>query len=90
MLFWLMDDLSHAQSPGVEWVVLLLGMVLCLPLADQLNVLSRGELQASALGVAVKPLRLQVYILASLFTVVAVILGVFLLNKKARNNFILK
>ncbi len=75
MLFWLMGDLSHAQNPGVEWIVLLLAMALCLPLAHQLNALSRGELQASALGVAVKPLRLQIYVLASLLTAVAVTLA---------------
>lgn len=75
MLFWLMGDLSHAQNPGTAWTVLLLGMALCLPLAHQLNALSRGELQASALGVAVKPLRLQVYVLASLLTAVAVTLA---------------
>lgn len=75
MLFWLMGDLSHAQNPGTAWMVLLMGAILCLPLAHQLNALSRGELQASALGVAVKPLRLQVYVLASLLTAVAVTLA---------------
>lgn len=75
MLFWLMGDLSHAQNPVVGWGVLLLGMIVCLPLAHPLNALSRGELQASALGVAVQPLRLQVYVLASLLTAVAVTLA---------------
>ncbi len=75
MLFWLMGDLSHVQNPGVGWAVLLLGMIWCLPLAHQLNALSRGEMQASALGVAVQPLRLQVYVLASLLTAVAVTLA---------------
>jgi iron complex transport system permease protein len=75
MLFWLMGDLSHAQNPGMGWVVLLLGVILCVPLAHPLNALSRGELQASALGVAVQPLRLQVYVLASLLTAVAVTLA---------------
>ena len=75
MLFWLMGDLSHTQNPGVGWAVLLFGMIACLPLAHPLNALSRGELQASALGVAVQPLRLQVYVLASLLTAVAVTLA---------------
>lgn len=75
MLFWLMGDLSHVQNPGVGWAVLLLGVTWCLPLAHQLNALSRGEMQASALGVAVQPLRLQVYVLASLLTAVAVTLA---------------
>lgn len=75
MLFWLMGDLSHAENPGLGWVILLLGMALCLPLAHQLNALSRGELQASALGVTVQPLRMQVYVIASLLTAVAVTLA---------------
>lgn len=75
MLFWLMGDLSHVQDVGTGWIILVLGMVLCLPLANQLNALSRGELQAGALGVDVKPLRLKIYILASLLTAVAVTLA---------------
>lgn len=75
MLFWLMGDLSHVESilPGL--LVLALGLIVSLPQARNLNLLARGELQASALGVAVVPLRLQLYITASLLTAAAVTLG---------------
>lgn len=72
MLFWLMGDLSHAHDPWPGLLVLVLGLALSLPLARNLNVLARGELQAGALGVAVAPLRVQVYLIASLLTAVAV------------------
>ncbi|MDX1251433.1 MAG: iron ABC transporter permease [Gammaproteobacteria bacterium] len=72
MLFWLMGDLSHADDPWPGLLVLALGLGLSLPLARNLNVLSRGELQAGALGVAVGPLRVRVYLIASLLTAVAV------------------
>ncbi len=75
MLFWLMGDLSHADDPWPGLMVLALGVVACLPLARNLNVLARGELQASALGVAIAPLRWQVYLIASLLTAVAVTLA---------------
>jgi len=41
-------------------------------LARQLNILSRGELQASSLGVSVKPLRMGLFLLASALTAFAV------------------
>lgn len=72
MLFWLMGDLSHADDPWPGLLLLAVGLALSLPLARNLNVLSRGELQAGALGVAVAPLRVQVYLIASLLTAVAV------------------
>jgi iron complex transport system permease protein len=72
MLFWLMGDLSHAPAPLAGLVVTGLGLLLCLPLARDLNVLARGELAASALGVAVPRLRLMLYLIASLLTATAV------------------
>jgi iron complex transport system permease protein len=72
MLFWLMGDLSHAPSPWPGMAVTVLGLALCLPLARDLNVLTRGELAAAALGVAVPRLRLGLYAIASLLTASAV------------------
>nr|WP_199699470.1 iron ABC transporter permease [Alcanivorax profundi] len=72
MLYWLMGDLSYADSPQVAWLVLVPAVLLTLPLGRSLNVLARGPLQAAALGVAVKPLEWGVYGLASLLTAVAV------------------
>lgn len=75
MLFWLMGDLSPAISPLPGLFVLLVGLALTLPRARSLNLLARGELQAGALGVNVKPLRLQLYFFGSLLTAVAVTIG---------------
>jgi len=72
MLFWLMGDLSQPPSPGWGLLACGLGLLLCLPLARDLNVLARGELAASALGVAVPRLRLLLYFIASLLTAGAV------------------
>lgn len=75
MLFWLMGDLSHARHVTTGLLILALGLVLALPQARSLNLLARGELQAAALGVAVKPLRLQLYLTTSLLTATAVTLA---------------
>lgn len=72
MLFWLMGDLSGALSPRLAWVTLLLGLLLTLPLARELNLLARGELAAASLGVTTSRLRWQIYGLAALLTGVAV------------------
>lgn len=75
MLFWLMGDLSHAGVPTGGLVVLALGIALALPFARSLNILARGELQAGALGVAVRPLNIGLYVVASLLTASAVTLA---------------
>ena len=72
MLFWLMGDLSQAGSPWPALAVLALGLAIVLPFARDLGLLARGELPAQALGVPVARLRLTIYLLASLFTAVAV------------------
>lgn len=72
MLFWLMGDFSHADAPGTALLIMLIGLALCLPLARDLSLLARGELQARALGVNVTALRWGIYFLASLLTAVAV------------------
>jgi iron complex transport system permease protein len=72
MLFWLMGDLGHAISPWPALVVLALGLVVTLPFARELNLLSRGDTLAQALGVSVNHVKRGIYVLASLLTAVAV------------------
>jgi len=72
MLFWLMGDLSGAAHPGPPLAVAAAGLVLALPLARELNVLTTGSLQAGALGVNVARLHTAIYLLASLLTAAAV------------------
>ena len=72
MLFWLMGDLSDARQPALPLSALGLGLLLAWLLARPLDLLAQGELQAAALGVEVAPLRLSVFLLASLLTALAV------------------
>jgi iron complex transport system permease protein len=72
MLFWLMGDLSQAESPLPALLILVLGLAAVLPFSRDLGLLARGELSAQVLGVPVARLRLLIYVLASLFTAVAV------------------
>jgi iron complex transport system permease protein len=72
MLFWLMGDLSHAGSPWPALAVAAIGLALVMPIARDLNLLSRGDLVASTLGVKVRVLRAAIYGLGSLLTAVAV------------------
>ncbi len=72
MLFWLMGDLSFAESPGIR--IALLAAAVCggVMLGRHLNILSRGDIQARVLGVEVRPLRIGIYLGSSLLTAVAV------------------
>jgi|TARA_R110000823_G_scaffold294984_2_gene413974 iron complex transport system permease protein len=72
MLYWLMGDLAYARSPWMALTVLAIISVVMLPLGRSLNVLARGQMQASALGVSVRPLEWTIYISASLLTAFAV------------------
>jgi len=72
MLFWLMGDLSDADQPLLPWSVLLLGLAVALPLAQQLNLAAQGEMRAAALGVNLHRLHGWIYLLASLLTATAV------------------
>ncbi|OOZ38562.1 ABC transporter permease [Solemya pervernicosa gill symbiont] len=73
MLFWLMGDLSNSSSPWGALIILIIGLLLTLPLARNLNILAHGELQATTLGIDVTRLRFSVYLLASLLTAAAVV-----------------
>lgn len=72
MLFWLMGDASVASRPGVAVGTVLIGVVACMPLARELNLLARGDVTAHTLGVPVARLRLIIYLIASALTAVAV------------------
>ncbi len=72
MLFWLMGDLGHVVSPWPALATLAAGLAVTLPFARELNLLSRGDTLAQALGVSVKQVRHGIYVLASLLTAVAV------------------
>ena len=75
MLFWLMGDLSDALNPGLPGTVLAASLLAALWLAPRLNVATRGNLRAQSLGVEIRPLRIQIYLLASLLTATAVSLA---------------
>lgn len=72
MLFWLMGDASQADAPGVVLMVLLMGLGAAMVFARELNLLARGALLATTLGVNAAHLRGVLYFLASLLTAVAV------------------
>ena len=72
MLFWLMGDLGHSSNPWSALAVLALGLLVMLPFSRELNLLSRGDTLARALGVSVDRVKLGIYLLASLLTAVAV------------------
>ena len=72
MLFWLMGDLSFAYEPGrVLWLMLVLAAGATLS-ARHLNVLSRGELQATIVGMPVIGFRYILFAAASLATAFSV------------------
>jgi iron complex transport system permease protein len=72
MLFWLMGDLSQVGNPGMALAILAAVLLVCLPFARELNLLTRGADVAQTLGVQVSRLRRGVYIVASLATAAAV------------------
>ncbi len=73
MLFWLMGDLASAPAPWFALIGLLALTLLALPWARDLNILTRGEASALALGVAVPALRWGAYLIAAAATALAVI-----------------
>lgn len=75
MLFWLMGDLSQSRGELWHFGLILAVLVLMMANARPLNAMARGELQAAALGVDVRRLRLMLYLGASLLTATAVTLA---------------
>lgn len=75
MLFWLMGDLSYAQTPWPACALLIALTLIALALAPRLDILSLGETKARSLGVAVTPLQVTIFFVAALATVAAVMLG---------------
>lgn len=73
MLFWLMGDLSASPAPWFALTGLFLLCLALLPWARDLNILTRGETAAAALGVSVAALRRASYLGAALATALAVI-----------------
>lgn len=72
MLFWLMGDLGQSAQWWPALAALIVALLLAMPFARELNLLSRGLMQAQALGVAVGRLRYAIYLLASLATAASV------------------
>jgi iron complex transport system permease protein len=72
MLFWLMGDLSGATRPLLLWLVLGACLAAMMGQSRALDVFTAGELQARALGVAVRPLQTGLFVTASLATAVVV------------------
>ena len=71
MLFWLMGDISRAETLLPVWLPLIIVTTVSLLLSGQLNVLNIGQTKAQTLGIAVLPLQIGVYFMASLATAAA-------------------
>ncbi len=72
MLFWLMGDFSHSGLPWLALATLAVALPACVAMARPLDVLARGDLQAGIVGLPVRPVRIGLYIGASLLTAAAV------------------
>jgi iron complex transport system permease protein len=72
MLFWLLGDLSAPPSPVPALVMLAIVVLISLAFARDMNVLSRGDDVANALGVAVPRITLALHAAAALATAAAV------------------
>ena len=72
MLFWLMGDLANAHQPLAPLGLLIGGLGLAMLRARDLNIATQGLLQAAALGINTRRLRLELYFLAALLTAAAV------------------
>ncbi len=75
--FWLMGSLSSVTASNIIWMVLplLCGLVPIFMLRWQLNLLSLGDEEASALGINVTRVRIILIIAATLLTTVSVAVG---------------
>ena len=75
MLFWLMGDLSYADSPLAACALLMLLTAGSLAIAARLDLLALGDGKARSLGVDVTVLQLMIFFGAAAATVAAVMLG---------------
>ncbi|NOY67428.1 MAG: iron ABC transporter permease [Gammaproteobacteria bacterium] len=75
MLFWLMGDLSYNQLSFWEAPLLAIITLVSFIFSRHLNLMSRGEMQAAALGVNTRTVRLVLFSTASLLTAVAISLA---------------
>lgn len=75
LLFWLLGDLSFAHMPYLEGIILLIALIYSRRLANELNLLTRGEREAKALGVNTTRVQVQIYFLSALVTSSAVALA---------------
>lgn len=75
MLFWLMGDLSYADSPLAAWAVLVAGTALATSGARGLDLLALGEIKARSLGLPVKALQIAIFAVGATATVAAVMLA---------------
>ena len=71
MLFWLMGEISN-DPPTPLWLLLLFSTGGTWLLARHLNLLTRGEIQAQALGMNLKQLRIGLLAISSIVTASAV------------------
>jgi iron complex transport system permease protein len=77
MLAWMMGDLTSVRLVSVEYaaVPVLLGLVLLVAYARELNALAAGPDVAASLGVAVGRAQLVIFVLSSLLVGAAIALG---------------
>jgi iron complex transport system permease protein len=72
MLFWMMGDLSFAYSPQHLLWLLIIIVLITMAAARYLDILSRGELQASILGIRVNTFRIAIFSITALATALSV------------------
>ena len=75
MLFWLTGDLNDTRMPWFGLFVLISAWIMTLFLAPGLNVLSRGDIEAKALGLSCSYYRCALFLLSSLLTATAITLS---------------
>jgi iron complex transport system permease protein len=75
MLFWLTGDLNGSLFSWPPLFILAAGTIACILLAPGLNILTRGDQEAGALGLATRQYHIAIYLLSSLFTAAAVTLS---------------
>lgn len=72
MLFWLMGDINNYSGVKQLWALLLISTLLTCLLARHLNLLARGELQATSLGMNIRQFRIGLFVGSAVLTAAAV------------------